>query len=86
MLILQTKTKKKKKKNLRLKYPHLFQNNAPLRKVPLIFFFSYHDFQLRFFIIDCDLNEYVHILAIVLVIFDKLIQDSPNVCECLTLN
>ena len=35
---------------------------------------------------NCGLNGYVYILEIILVTLNKLIYDSQNVCECLTLN
>ena len=38
------------------------------------------------FITNCELNGYLYILEIVLDIMDKLIDDSQNVCGCLTLN
>ena len=38
------------------------------------------------FITNCELYGYLYILEIVLDIMDKLIDDSQNVCGCLTLN
>ena len=62
--------------------PIHLKNNAPHIKLPLV---SYHDFQLCFHH-QLWVKWYVYILAIVLVIFDELICNSPNVCGCLTLN
>ena len=36
------------------------------------------------FITNCGLNWYVYILELILVILEKLIYDSQNVCGCLT--
>ena len=65
--------------------PIHLKNNAAHIKVPLIFWFLIMTFNLCFHH-QLWVKWYVYILAIVLVIFDKLIHDSPNICGCLTLN
>ena len=65
--------------------PIHLKNNGLHIKFPLTFeFLSW--FSTYVFITNCRLNGYVYILQIVLDILDKLIHDSQDSCEYLTLN
>ena len=65
--------------------PIHLKNNAPHIKVTLIFWFLIMTFNLCFHH-QLWVKWYVYILAIVLVICDELIHNSPNACGCLTVN
>ena len=65
--------------------PIHLKNNGSHIKVPLIFRFLIMSFYLCF-ITYCGLNGYVYILERVLDTLNKLINDSQNNCEYLTLN
>ena len=75
----------KKQSNQDWNTPIYLKNNAPHIKVSLIFWFLIITFNLCFHH-QLSVKWYVYILAIVLVIFDKLIHNSSNVCGCLKLN
>ena len=81
MLILQAKKQSSQDWNT----PIHLKNNAPHIKVPVTFWFLIMTFNFCFHH-QLWVKWYVYVLAIVLVKFDELIHDSPNVCGCLTLN
>ena len=72
-----TKTAEDKPINLR--------NNGPSIEVPLIFWFLIMTFNICFYP-QLWVKWVLYKLEIVLGILDKLINDSRNVCGCLTLN